>query len=183
VYINIVNVKVFTRLPGAKYFLPTDDQWYKAAYYDPEKPGGAGYWDYPTRSHVLPSNALITPDPGNCANFNSVTTIGSPYYTTLVGDFENSASAYGTFDQGGNVKEWNGPATDSSLGITCHLRGGSWANPSNQLLASYSGGSDPASAYSNVGFRVASAVPEPGSLIMLSGVVLTALLYWRWKRV
>ena len=34
-------------------------------------------------------------------------TIGSPYYTTEVGEFENSESPYGTFDQGGNIWEWN----------------------------------------------------------------------------
>ena len=34
---------------GTTYFLPTEDEWYKAAYYDPNKLGGAGYWDYPTK--------------------------------------------------------------------------------------------------------------------------------------
>ena len=28
-------------------------------------------------------------------------------YTTVVGEFQNSDSPYGTFDQGGNVWEWN----------------------------------------------------------------------------
>jgi len=36
------------RNSGAKYFVPTEDEWIKAAYYDPHKPGGAGYWKYPT---------------------------------------------------------------------------------------------------------------------------------------
>ena len=43
------------RNPGAKFFVPTEDEWYKAAYYDPEKSGGAGYWKYPTRSDTKPS--------------------------------------------------------------------------------------------------------------------------------
>jgi formylglycine-generating enzyme required for sulfatase activity len=33
--------------------------------------------------------------------------IGSPYYRMNVGEFENSDSPYGTFDQGGNIWEWN----------------------------------------------------------------------------
>ena len=33
----------------------------------------------------------------------------------------------------------------------------------------------------STGFRVAS-VPEPGSIIMLAGIAVTALLYWWRKR-
>ena len=43
-----------TRKPGAKYFIPTVSEWYKAGYYK----GGstnAGYWIYPTRSDVVPA--------------------------------------------------------------------------------------------------------------------------------
>ena len=72
--------------------------------------GGAGYWDYPTKSNTVPSNVGSDgyTDPGNHANYwNNGYTLGSPYYRTNVGEFENSASAYGTFDQGGNVWEWN----------------------------------------------------------------------------
>ena len=51
----------------------------RAAYYDPAKPGGAGYWDYPTRSDTVPANTLIDPDPGNHATFNAGgLTIGAP---------------------------------------------------------------------------------------------------------
>ncbi len=47
------------RKPGALVFLPTDDEWYKAAYY---KGGGtkAGYWDYPTESDTA-STAELPP--------------------------------------------------------------------------------------------------------------------------
>ena len=36
------------------YVLPTEDEWYKAAYYDPAMPGGPGYWEYPTCSDMPP---------------------------------------------------------------------------------------------------------------------------------
>jgi len=66
------------------------------------------YFDYPTSSDAVPSNDVISPDPGNNANFyQDGYTIGSPYYRTEAGEFENSDSPYGTFDQGGNVYEWN----------------------------------------------------------------------------
>ncbi len=97
-----------TRKPDAIWAIPTEDEWYKAAYYDPAKPGGAGYWDYPTRSDLLPSN-VFDPAGTNHANFENQNryTIGAPYFRTEVGAFAGSPSAYGTFDQGGNANEWN----------------------------------------------------------------------------
>ena len=55
------------RNAGAKYFLPSENEWYKAAYY---KGGGtnAGYWLYPTRSDTPPSNVLSATGTNN-ANF------------------------------------------------------------------------------------------------------------------
>jgi len=96
--------------------LISEDEWYKAAYY---KPGstGSGYWDYPTRGGIAPSNLLLEPDPGNCANTagsgnQPVWCIGEPYWRTTVGEFENSESPCGTFDQGGNLMEWNEALTE-----------------------------------------------------------------------
>jgi hypothetical protein len=69
------------------------------------------YWNYPTAADNGVSHDLIEPDPGNNATFSGGTvgdwTIGAPYYRTEVGAHENSASSYDTFDQGGNVQEFN----------------------------------------------------------------------------
>ena len=154
-----------TRKPEATWVIPTEDEWYKAAYYDPNKGGAgvAGYWDYPTKSDTPPINTLLTPDPGNHANFqdhfgtgNRSNTLGYPYYTTLVGDFENSASPYGTFDQGGNVSEWNETAISGARG----RRGGQWMAWSVELQSSYRFNTPPTYISGNTGFRVAS-VPDP----------------------
>jgi len=47
---------------GALYWIPTENEWYKAAYY---KGGGtnAGYWAYATQNDIAPS--CITADPAN----------------------------------------------------------------------------------------------------------------------
>jgi len=172
-----------TRKDGAKYWIPTENEWYKAAYYDPNKPGGPGYWDYPTGSDNTPSNQLTSPDPGNNANFNdNGYTIGSPYYRTPVGAFTNSESPYGTFDQGGNVHEWNETViksiwwSDPVRGI----RGGCWYSDSDNLLASVRSSYYPTAEGFSFGFRVAS-VPEPGSLtLMLCGAL--AGVFWWWRR-
>ena len=176
-YINIGNQITFARQENAKWFIPTENEWYKAAYHKNDGKTG-NYFDYPTGSDSEPSNDLNTPDPGNNANFYQYYgwTIGSPYYTK-VGEFENSESPYGTFDQGGNVFEWNEAIL---YGSSRGLRGGSWDVDSYRLAASYRGDDYPTYDGRRVGFRVAS-VPEPGSLALLAGIALGTLLYWKRK--
>jgi len=167
-----------TRKPTATWVIPTEDEWYKAAYHKNDGVTG-NYFDYPTSSDSVPSNDLVNPDPGNNANFQYSDidyTIGSPYYRTNVGEFENSESPYNTFDQGGNLWEWNETAiTGSSRGE----KGGSWFNYSGNLAASDRGGhSSPGWGYGNLGFRVAR-VPEPGSITLLVCGAVAGLVWWR----
>ena len=152
------------------YFIPTEDEWYKAAYHRNDGVTG-NYWDYPTASNQIPNNSLIDPDPGNSANIyeSGRYTIGSPYWRTEVGSFENSASPYGTFDQGGNLWEWtetNGP------GQVRALRGASFRCDAldYQMLAAYRNNfTHPASENEtdSYGFRV-SEVPEPATMSLLA---------------
>jgi formylglycine-generating enzyme required for sulfatase activity len=161
-----------TRKTDATWVIPSEDEWYKAAYYDPAKPGGAGYWDYPTGTNAIPSNFLLPIDPGNNANFyKGGYTIGSPYYRTEVGEFENSESPYGTFDQGGNVWEWNEAVL---FGSYYGVRGGSFRSGSYiHMHASnrYGLGYLPRDEGNFIGFRVAY-IPEPATLSRLPVAVL-----------
>ncbi len=150
----------------AHWVVPTDNEWYKAAYY---KGGGtsAGYWSYATQSNSLPGTTY--PDlTGNNANFNNAG--GSP---TDVGRYALSVSAYGTFDQTGNVAEY----VQSGF-----VRGGEY---------DYSGISpfliDKTSRYAPGGVGGENAfqgirlglVPEPGTMAMLIGLALMGMVYWR----
>jgi formylglycine-generating enzyme required for sulfatase activity len=98
-----------TREPDATWVIPTEDEFYKAAFHKNDGVTG-NYWNYATGTDDHPSYELIDPDPGNNATFMNVSpedwTIGAPYWRTEVGAHENSASPYGTFDQGGNLWEW-----------------------------------------------------------------------------
>ena len=153
---------------GTIYFLPTEDEWYKAAYY---KGGGtnAGYWDYPTADSNLeggspPPDGIDTSDD---TTFDFVFRDGydqnAPKAATNAGDL----SPYGTMGQAGNVSEWNETLVTSSLRV---LRGGRFSTEVvNCLQASFRYSSVPENESNGVGFRVASnvsAVPEPGSLII-----------------
>jgi formylglycine-generating enzyme required for sulfatase activity len=158
------------RNPGAIWFLPSEDEWYKAAYY---KSGGTntGYWDYPTQNDTAPDNSVMPIDPGNNANYNN--SIGSPYYRTIVGEFENSQSAYGTFDQGGNVAEFNETLFLFDGDPIAHrgLRGGAFIESNSNGLHAGNGSylyDGPTGEYEDFGFRVAQIIPEPSTCLILA---------------
>jgi len=170
------------RNAGWSWAVTSEDEWYKAAYYK----GGnttAGYWLYPTKSNTAPANQVLATDPGNSANYYiSNYSIGSPYYRTNVGEFENSGSAYGTFDQGGNVWEWNEAIVYQDTDYAYRgLRGGSFCDYDYNLQSSGRGSYGPHLENIALGFRV-SQVPEPSSIIaLLCG--LAGLLGIRRRRV
>ncbi|MEB2346775.1 MAG: SUMF1/EgtB/PvdO family nonheme iron enzyme [Deltaproteobacteria bacterium] len=158
-----------TRNPGAIAFLPSENEWYKAAYYDGLS---ATYFDYPAGTNtqtgcVAPGAA---PNTANCDN-----AVGN---VTDVGAYAGSASPYGTFDQGGNVWEWNEQIVS---GPRRGIRGGGWGYDAGYLAASYGGVGYPPYEDGDVGFRVASPVPEPGTML-LGMTVMTCLAGLSWKR-
>jgi len=161
------------RHKDAYYFLPNVDEWYKGAYYDPNKAGGAGYWNFPTSSDNRPTPTVS----GTLLN----TAVWGHYWEQGPADVTDAGgvSAYGTTAQGGNVWEWNENAFDlsnDSSGEIRELRGGSWDNSSDPMGNSFRSSYDPAGMYyDTAGFRIAS-VPEPSSLSLLlaGGLVLMA---------
>jgi formylglycine-generating enzyme len=99
---------------------------------------------------------------------------------TEVGAFENSESPYGTFDQGGNVLEWNEAVLDST-GSSRGMRGGSFSDYYHYMLASDIRMASPTLEGSRNGFRVAS-VPEPSSITLMLCAGAMAGLLWRRRR-
>ncbi len=155
-----------TRNAGGHFFLPTEDEWYKAAYYDRLLDvGTGGYYDYPTASDVQ-----VTCAPPSAAA-NQANCAGSGLFETIVGSYTGSPSPWGTFDQGGNVQEWNEAIDDPGERI---IRGGSRGSTPGDLSADFRFGIDAASQC--CGFRLVR-VPEPsGTTLALAAVSTLAAL-------
>ncbi len=136
---------IITANIGAQVYIPSENEWYKAAYYNA---ANASYSLYPNGQ-----NTMTTAD-ANYAN-----SVGS---TTNVGTYSGDPSSYGTNDQGGNVYEWNDAViSGSSRG----LRGGAWLGSGDGLRSSGRLNDVPTNENYNIGFRVAS-VPEPTSILL-----------------
>jgi formylglycine-generating enzyme required for sulfatase activity len=131
-----------TRNLGANIFLPSENEWYKAAHFD-----GTTYLDYPAGSNTPTacSGPTASPNHANCGF-----AVGN---VTNVGAYTGSASPYGTFDQGGNVWEWNEQIVGGS---NPGGRGGGWDHVAGSLAASVPSIASPAFEAGFVGFRVAS---------------------------
>lgn len=159
-----------------KCAIPSEDEWYKAAYHKNDGVTG-NYWDYPTQNDTSP---IAEPPPGgnNSANYDWV--MPDPFITN-VDDYPSSTSAYGTFDQGGNVSEWNEDLYDD--GLSRVLRGGSFSTPEANLGASWRDYTSALGEGSGIGFRVAS-VPEPhaGMLLTVGALTLTVCSWRRSRR-
>jgi len=160
----------------AKYWLPTEDEWYKAAYYSlDDGDGDPGYWLYATQSDTLPTEAIVmadgtvtNPGPG-VANHNSdgfgATRISSVGAT-------GSPSFFGTFDQTGNVFEWT-EAIPIASGVA---RGGAFDVGGFYIESTYRSPWGLSTELSISGFRLARAVvPEPHSVILVTTAVVGIL--------
>lgn len=169
-----------SRKPGARFFIPSNDEWYKAAYYDPFDPGADGsgtpdYWFYPTSSDVFPTQAIgdlnvgdvINPGP-NVANYErgvdwngtdcsqpgevcgNVSTVGSC----------GSVSPWGCFDAGGNIYEWleelGMPISGPPPLPTRMARGGDFANGGVLMRSNLVIDVNMQSGAANFGMRIAA---------------------------
>jgi formylglycine-generating enzyme required for sulfatase activity len=130
--------------------IPLENEWYKAAYYK----GGnfnAGYWLYATESNTAPGTTMGSGVGNSNANYKSA------YGTaTDVGAFSSSGSFYNTFDQSGNVDQWND--LDGTAGTNRGSRGGNWGSPSGSIQSSNRSTLIATTETRSIGFRLASPV-------------------------
>jgi formylglycine-generating enzyme len=168
-----------TRSTTATWVLPSSNEWYKAAYYSGLL---STYYQYATQSDSTPSNVLSSSGTNNANFIGGVVappTFGYTDYTnyvTQVGAFAASPSHYGTYDQSGDVWQWNETANGT---LERGLRGGSYDVGATSMVSTIYDDTSPTGRFGDVGFRIAS-VPEPGPFaILVAGAPLLLLMIRR----
>jgi formylglycine-generating enzyme required for sulfatase activity len=160
---NALNHEAYAVANGVTYFVPTEDEWYKAAYYTGNPADLWGLYANGTDS-VSPNG---TADGWNYYRNGYVN--GSPNYTWTTG--YGGEEQNGTYDMMGNVWEW----TEDSGGV---YRGGSFVNTEYYLRSSRRHDGTPLDEFVDVGFRVV-AVPEPATIGLVAFAVGLALIFRR----
>lgn len=161
------------RHKDAHYFLPTEDEWVKAAYWN-----GTNLQTYATLGDVMPG-ADVDSRYGQSEPYGGPWTVGS-----------GTVEFNGTYNMMGNVDEWvESPyysgQYSGSMGYSYPpnsnirgLRGGGYQDSSLRLRSTSRYGRWPNTQLGFIGFRVAS-VPEPGSTTMLLAGAMGLLFLWQ----
>jgi formylglycine-generating enzyme required for sulfatase activity len=193
------------RNEGATFFVPSEDEWYKAAFWDPFE---QDYWDFATGFNPQCADTggdcppVPEPPPGGAdrvsANYcpDLPQTIScppgwpdtaGPGDTSDAGAYVFSPSPFGTFDQSGNLAELtegvnvDDDPNDGTFGIeTRVMRGGTWNRGVNDISSHSRVPFDPNNQLlGNVTLRVAT-VPEPGAGRV--GILCVVVGLARWRR-
>ena len=154
-----------TRSPGALYWIPSWDEWLKAGHFDPHRfgPGQAGWWTYSNGTNT----PLIAGPPGvGQANYGFSNGLEA---TIPLGAYAQTMSPWGLFDMAGATMEWTEGTLVGATGIQWRqLEGSMWGSAPGYGIADsiYTevAGEFPSLNFSDMGFRVASAVPSAGTL-------------------
>ncbi len=173
--------------PGARYWIPTWDEWLKAAHYDPNKLNAdgstGGWWAYANgrdRPPVYgPPGALVNGQLAEAnAGWDQDDFPGQSPFAVPLGSYANVAqSPWGLLDTAGGTAEW----TESIFQFPGDSRyrifdGSFWIEDSGQSVFG-DWISSPRSEFPHVptlefGLRLASSVPSPGNAVVGTGVLL-----------
>jgi hypothetical protein len=162
------NFLSITRNVGATIFVPSENEWYKAAFYNA---ANSSYYLYPTSSNTAPTATFPTATP-NSANYNDVVE-----NLTAVGAYSGTTSPYGAYDMVGDVIQWN----DAPFNGSCILNGAAFSGqPSDPESFELVGGLPATELSIGIGFRLAS-VPEPSTMALaaLAGLGVIGLAWYR----
>ncbi len=156
-----------THHPDAKFWIPTFDEWTKAAHYDPDRygPGRGGYWMFSHRSDEPPIGG--PPGQGQANTGFFLPSLGH-FYIPL-GSYPEVQSPWGLLDTAGGTSEHTEFYWFSGMPVERGSRGsnaGGGAEPWDRIYAILS--SSPQVGWTPKGVRIASAVPGPASLAAFS---------------
>ncbi len=158
--------------PGAKFWIPTHDEWVKAAYWDPDKNAGeGGYWKYPYASDTPPVSGF--PEDGGMTN------VGAGFFDPegfpiAVGSYPNASVPWGLFDVSGGMAEYTETGFDGGLNGFRWRRGSWFSLPDGQDFWDASDWNSTVSVRGAglTGLRVAAQpVPAPPALVAMACAV------------
>jgi hypothetical protein len=159
-----------THNPGALFWIPTLDEWIKAAHFDPNRfgPGQPGYWTYSHGSEEPPIPG--PPGVGETSAGYRIEPFG--HFDIPLGAYPGGLSPWGLFDVTGGTEEWTEETLEEIYGHRMfRVADGVFAGHTNWVSdqigwGAVRGPNDQAFA----GLRIASVVPGPASscLILLS---------------
>ncbi len=184
-YQGTVFTDQLTHNPDARYWVPTWDEWLKAAHYDPAKPNGdgslGGWWVYPHMSDTAP----VYGPPGVLVNgvlaqanagWDQLDFPGFNPFSVQLWAYENVTSPWGLLDVSGATREW----TEETLFVNGvfpadrFFDGTAWDFSIGTLDRINSVGGDfPSLAVYDLGFRIATSVPAPGISALGLGLFLS----------
>ena len=152
------------RSKRSNFFLPSFNEWYKAAYHSP----GGTYFDYANGKNTAPG-AVASGNTADTAVYGQTAAQGPADVNNAGG-----VSPYGVMGLGGNVFEWEESSSNLANNdgtLNRGFRGGSWIQPATNMLSSSRSTTTPNSEDNELGFRVASynsdaVVPEPSMMVI-----------------
>ena len=150
-----------THDPGARFWIPTLDEWLKAAHWDPNKngEGEGGWWEYPGMS----DEPLTPGEPGEGQTSAGLSASDGANIIPL-GSYPDTPSPWGLLDTSGGAAEWTEEAI-GELGLIARALGGAWAGSDQFALDFFDSidtinGLRPTFPFDG-GLRIASAIPSP----------------------
>lgn len=148
------------RNKNAFYFLPSEDEWYKAAYYSGS---GSTYYDFATGSDDIPDGLDFEGDTVfDCWVAQGENPLGPTEVNTVTA--HTKASPYGTYHQCGNVREWTEsdytPPNDNGAENKA-VQNAAWSGSVANQSSSRRNANSTTLEFQDLGFRVASADPNP----------------------
>lgn len=155
----------FHHLPGARFWIPTLDEWMKAVHYDPDRHGSGegGWWLYPNGS----DEPLVGGPPGEGQTSAGYDPPGFGEWDIPLGAYPDVASPWGLLDASGGAQEWLEEVFYPDLPEERGLKG-AWAGIGDgfeifdRVYAVSSG--DPRGGSTKRGLRIVS-VPAPSALL------------------
>lgn len=151
-----------THSSGARFWIPSFEETFKAFYYDPNRygPGQDGYWMYPNSSNVAPVSGL--PGEGTTNTGVWLSHGAGPWFD--VGSYRDTQTPWGLLDASGGGREWletpDGPYRRR------YVVGTSFNSFADMVELWDSSGAPvfPDSPLGGWSFRVASVVPSPSAI-------------------